>query len=210
MYSNINGLQCKKESLLSVVEEKQPTVIALVETKLAEKEEFKVPGYETKKMNRDEHGGGVMLLVKEELKNIIVEIDENKEVGEAKWITIDNGRNRIRMGILYAPQENKTPVKKLKVMYRNLQDQIRKAKKENQEVLLMGDFNCKVGDVIPGNTEEVTKGGKMLMKMVDKLDLQLINAQEECEGIWTRVEKDKKSVLDYVIMENEGEKMVKK
>ncbi len=210
LYSNINGLQCKLDSLLSIIEEKQPTIVALVETKLAEKEEFEVPGYVTKQMNRDENGGGIMLLVKEELKNIIVEVDEKKEVGEAKWVAIDNGRNRIRLGILYAPQENKTTIKQLKVMYKGLKDQIWKAKKEKQEVLLLGDFNCKVGDAVPGNTEEVTKGGKILIKMVDKLGMELINAREECEGIWTRVEKNKKSVLDYVVMGNEGAKLVKR
>ena len=210
LYSNINGLKSKVTSLLTIIEEQQPTVIALVETKLGQTEDFEVPGYVTKKMNRDENGGGVMILVKEELKNIIVEVDEKKEVGEAKWISIDNGRNRIRLGILYAPQENKTSVKKLKIMYRQLKEQIKKSKKENQEILLLGDFNCKVGKAVPGNTDEISKGGKILMEMIDKLDLNLLNAKDECEGTWTRVENEKRSILDYVIMENEGSKLVKK
>ena len=153
---------------MSLVEEKEPTVIALVETKLARDDSFEIPGYTTKKMNRDENGGGVMMLVKEELRNIVVEVEENKEVGEAKWITIDNGRTHIRFGVLYAPQENKTGAKELKIIHKGLKEQIKKAKAGNQEVILVGDFNCKVGEIVPGNYEEMSKGGKMMCKMINK------------------------------------------
>ncbi|NQY07805.1 MAG: hypothetical protein HRT68_16805, partial [Flavobacteriaceae bacterium] len=42
---------------------------------------------------------------------------------------------------------------------------------KDEKVLIAGDFNCKVGDVIEGNREEVSKSGKMLLKMVKEEQL---------------------------------------
>ena len=52
----------------------------------------------------------------------------------------------------------------------------------------MGDFNCKVGKIVSGNTEEISKGGKKLVKMVNKMGLKIINASKKCKGTWTRME----------------------
>ena len=40
LYSNINHLKSKMESLKSIADESKPTIIVLAETKLAEKEEI--------------------------------------------------------------------------------------------------------------------------------------------------------------------------
>ena len=46
-YNNINGYTSKKESLEEIVKTVQPDLIALCETKLGEKEEVDIEGYET-------------------------------------------------------------------------------------------------------------------------------------------------------------------
>ena len=55
LYSNINGIKSKSESLKNIVEEKKPTVVMLVETKLEIEDDFKIEGYTTHKMNRNEN-----------------------------------------------------------------------------------------------------------------------------------------------------------
>jgi exonuclease III len=209
LYNNINHLKSKIEALENAVEETKPTMIVLVETKLPEKEEFKLDGYYTMPINRNENGGGVMLLVKEELENISVIVEQSREVAETMWVVISNGRNNIRMGIVYAPQENKTSVEQLKIMYKKLEDQIKEARTKKQNVLLVGDFNCKVGKKIEGNTEEISKSGKRLLKFADKMGLKIMNSSKACEGTWTRVEGCKKSVLDYIMINEEDEELVK-
>ena len=208
LYSNINGIKSKSESLKNIVEEKKPTVVMLVETKLEIEDDFKIEGYTTHKMNRNENGGGVMILVKEELKNITVEVADRNEIGEAKWISINNGRTNVRIGVLYAPQEHRTSVQQLKIMYNDLKEQIQKAKINKQEVLLIGDFNAKVGELVTNNHTEVSKSGKLLIKLLDSMHLKLMNTSSSCNGLWTRTEKKKKSVIDYVIMDEEGEDLV--
>ena len=209
LYNNINHLKSKAEALEKVVEEIDPTVVILVETKLPEEEQYTLDGYTPLQMNRNEYGGGVMLLVKEELENISVVVERDREVAEIMWVAMSNGRNKIRIGIVYAPQESKTKVEQLKVMYKKLEEQVKKAKTMGQNVLLVGDFNCKVGNMIEGNTEEISKSGKRLLKFVDKLGLKIMNRSKVCDGTWTRVEGNKKSVLDYFIINEEDEELVK-
>ena len=115
------------DSLQNIIEETKPSVIALVETKLEEKQEIQIDGYYPVPMSRDINGGGVLILVKKELENITVTVEKNKEVGEALWVTLSNGRNSIRMGVVYAPQESKTDLAKLKIMYKGLKEQIKQA-----------------------------------------------------------------------------------
>ena len=198
------------ESLKSIANECKPTIIALAETKLGEKEEIEMEGYTPYPMNRNEHGGGIMLLVKEELEHIAVEVDKQKEVGEVMWITLSNKRNNIRLGVVYAPQESKVKVDKLSHMYKEIKKQIKEAKNRKQDVLIVGDFNCKVGTAITGNTEEITKGGKLLKELIKSHNLKLLNTSKKCTGLWTRMEGEKKSVLDYVIIDADNEDLVKK
>ena len=208
MYSNINHLKSKMESLKSILEETKPAVVALVETKMAEKEKMEMEGYTPYPLNRNQHGGGVLLLVKKELKNLVVVVQEQIEVGEVMWITLSNNRNNIRIGVVYAPQE-KVKVEELKIMYKSIKEQIKEAKAKKQEVLIVGDFNCKVGDIVPGNTEEITKGGRLLMELVKSQNLKILNTSKKCTGLWTWVKGEKKSVLDYMIIEAENEDLVR-
>ena len=54
-------------------------------------------------------------------------------------------------------------------MYNNISKQISIAQEERQQVLILGDFNTKVGTYIEGNKPAVTKGGRQLMKMAKKI-----------------------------------------
>ena len=197
------------DSLKRIIEEESPSVVILVETKLGEEEKMDIEGYEPFPMNRDENGGGIIILVKDQLKNIVVVVEKNREVGESMWLTITNGKINIRLGVVYAPQE-KTNLKELRKMYKGISNQLKEAKNRNQNLLLVGDFNCKVGNkVIKGNTEKLSKGGKLLVEMAKKQDLKIMNGSEKCQGTWTRTDGKKSSILDYVIVDKDDEELVK-
>ena len=68
--------------------------------------------------------------------------------------------------------------------------------------------NCKIGDIIKGNRKDVTQGGKMLLKMTDVHNLTILNKTDKCQGLWTRTEGKYKSVIDYMIVDDESEKTV--
>ena len=62
--------------------------------------------------------------------------------------------------------------------------------------------------MIKGNTEQVSKGGRILIEMTKKQDLKILNASEKCQGKWTRTDGKKTSILDYVIMEKDDAELV--
>ena len=74
---------------------------------------------------------------------------------------------------------------------------------EEKQQKLIGDFNCKAGNLIRGNTEQVTKGSSILMKMINRKQLYLLNTDRRCKGVFTRTQgTDPPSVLDYAMIRN--------
>ena len=107
---------------------------------------------------------------------------------------------KIKVGVIYTSQEGVTPNKELKKLYTSITKEIIKAKEENQQSIIMEDFNAKIGDRIKGNMSTVTKGGRQLLKMIDKYDMKIVNEEQEiCKGLWTREQRKDKSVIDYMI-----------
>ena len=174
-----------------------------------EEEKIEVDGYDTSLRNdRDKDGGGILIGIQNQLKGIITVVEKHSGVEESLWITLDNKQVAIRLGVIYAPQESRTSKEKYKEMYEHLEEQILLAKQKNQKLLLMGDFNCKIGNVIKGNTTEVSLAGRIFNKMIEKNKLLVLNGLERCNGIWTREEGGSRNILDYVIIDQGDEDAV--
>ena len=109
-----------------------------------------------------------MIGVKDELSHVTVETEQITEEYQTLWIKIDNSKNKINIGCLYAPQENKTKVGTLNKMYEHVKAHIKKSRQDNERIIITGDFNAKVGDMIKDNTDETSKSGKILKRMVLK------------------------------------------
>ena len=80
-------------------------------------------------------------------------------------------------------------------MYKDIEDKVQEARIQDMNILLLGDFNCKVGKVIQDNHEEVSKGGRLMLKMIEEAKMELINASGKCCGKWTREEGGKNRLL---------------
>ena len=104
------------------------------------------------------------------------------------------------MGVIYGPQENVMPNSELKKLYESISDQVEIGKVNNQQTVILGNFNAKIGNYIKNNKETITKGGRHLKRLVDKQNLCIVNGESnKCEGLWTRVQGEEKSVIDYLI-----------
>ena len=90
-------------------------------------------------------------------------------------------------------------------MYEHVKARINKVKQDNERILITGDFNAKVGDFIPGNKTEVTKSGKLLLKMALEQELMMVNKSTKCQGKWTRILGEEQSILDYFLIFQEDE-----
>ena len=85
-------------------------------------------------------------------------------------------------------------------MYQDIREQIKIGKEEKQQILIIGDFNAKIGEAIEGNKTQVTKGGRQLLKLANKENMIILNTvKEKCKGVWARVQGEEKSITDYVL-----------
>ena len=204
IYCNVRGLKSKERCVATLLQETNPKVFCAIETHLAGKEEkMEFEGYATHRLDGTNDSKGILIAIKEELESVTVELEDFTEVGQIKWLKIDNTRVKLRLGVVYAPQESRTLNKELKKMYENIEKNAAEAEEERSLFVVMGDFNCKVGSYIRGNNETVTKGGRLLMKMTSNNDLDIVNTSEKTEGLWTRIQGKEMSVLDYVVVNKE-------
>ena len=125
---------------METISDCQPISMRLVETHLQKEEEIRIPRYsQIFRNDRSGNSGGIMLAVKENIKTVTLEVAQEKKVGQSLWILLDNNRSKIRIWVIYTPQENVTLNIELKVMYNNISKEISIAQEERQQVLILGD-----------------------------------------------------------------------
>ena len=216
LLNNVRGLKTKMTTTKRIIEEEKPVMFALVETKLRKNDviETEFPDYKMERVDRDEDGGGVLIAIRKTLKQTWITTKECKQHNcDMLWVKMDNNKIRMKIGIVYMPQESRTKVDTLKEIYSVIEAEIFEAAEGNYHLLLLGDLNCKIGKStieIKGNTDQVTKGGRLLLQMVKRCRLAIGNAQDVCQGLWTRIEGNERSVLDYVIMFEDDIDMLRK
>ena len=62
-----------------------------------------------------------------------------------------------------------------------LNQKLKNARKMEQHIIVMGDMNCKIGDLIDGNKEEISKGGNIMIKMIKENNMIILNSLENVE-----------------------------
>ena len=105
MQNNVRGFKSKEVMIRRIVMEENPVIVALSETKLTKDDpEIKIPGYLSPRVDRDEEGGGVMMMYKESLDHIMVEVARYKlHQAEMLWHRLDNGKIQMKIGVVYMP-----------------------------------------------------------------------------------------------------------
>ena len=95
-------------------------------------------------------------------------------------------------------------------MRKDIREQRKIGKEEKQQILILGDFNAKIGEAIEGNKIQVTKGGRQLLRLANKENMIILNTvKEKCKGVWTRVQEEEKSIIDYVLTDASSANTVK-
>lgn len=87
-FVNIRGWKSKKESIESIIEELKPDIVGIVETHLERNEKVEVEGYTTLRNDRNEEGGGILLMAKEIYKETIIEVERTNDTVEGIWVTM--------------------------------------------------------------------------------------------------------------------------
>ena len=204
MYANANGICSKTNSLTQITKTAKPHIFAITETKIEGKPPI-IEDYEWITKDREgRKGGGVALLIRKDIINNTIKIDNLEDHDmEILWIKIKSKNNNIAIGTYYGPQEN-APREEIRRQYAQLTNQITKLQ-QNHSVILAGDFNAKISITKPNITQTTSPNGKELEKLLTTTKMNPISTNA-INGTWTRVNRNntqEKSIIDYILISNE-------
>ena len=127
---------------------------------------------------------------------------------ESMWVIISNNKIKLRIGLIYAPQESKVNKIVINNMYQEIKEQKLEADKNKEIFMILGDFNCKIGQNVKNSNNIVSKYGENLIQVTKNENLKILNNNKNAKGTWTRIEGNCKSVIDYILISAENEKSI--
>ena len=212
---NFSGLcsQRKQKEVSEVLNKLKLDIVAAQESWEREDSVIEVQGYkwfgEPRKIQNSKKGeGGVGFLIREYLL-AEVEFNTNINLEESAWIKVRGGRGKesLYIGCVYMPTTTAS-VSMMDACYKNLKEDVL-IFKENGKVMLLGDFNARVGtaseiDEVIGMFGEETSNnnGEKLVSFLTEVDLVSCNGRTFVMAPeWARIRPGlkQKSIIDYIM-----------
>ena len=194
----------KADSPYQLTEEQYIDILLLAETKVYTNTAINIKGFQSFYVVRGRNtGAGLCICIRHGLFQSVM----NDSCNKAEFITVrlngntSNDHNRIILA--YSPQEN--DIQGVIDFYQNLSVQIGRAHLNGDNVILVDDFNDKLGsEIIGGDAYPMSSSGKLLYEFHTKYNLHLLNASDVCTGVLTRIQhcegKIEKSTIDYLFL----------
>ena len=216
---NIRGLNSKKSSLESILSSLNPSPNLLVISESHMKFETKanIPGYSSYSRNRkDKSQGGIVTSVRDDESIDCLKVTEGQDCNEFIITRHSKFQTPINVINLYSCQENRTAVNVIRDQWQEIVEEVVKIEAKKENLIIIGDFNKHVGDIIEGNHSKITEGGRLIRELLNNGDYVLLNSltSKIKGGPFTRVEPsdpdndDKKSCIDFIIASSDLVKYV--
>ena len=215
---NFSGLcsERKQNEVAEVLKRNNIDVVAGQESWEKEDSRISVDGYKwfgkPRLVQGSQRGeGGVGFLVKDCLVSG-VEFIKDVKYEQSVWMRVkgERGRSTLFLGCIYMPTDS-VAVSVVDASYDNLKEDVL-AFREKGQVVLLGDFNARVGksydldDVIGIFGEDTSNSsGNRLISFLNEVELVICNGREfTLEPQWTRVRPsmDQMSIIDYIITDS--------
>ena len=143
---------------------------------------------------KDKKGGGLLMLYEVGGGILVEKIDCPYSDILVTVVEIDKVKMMIVMVYLDTREQDRN-----ERIYEEL-DKVMENKRDDLDCLTMGDFNGHVGFL---GDYETNVNGVRLLNFGEKRGLVILNADDKCEGVYTRVQGETRSVLNYYLV-NEG------
>ena len=204
MYANVRGLKGKKVGITELIQQQEPHIFLMTETQLRSDMTESFVGHTFFHRKREgKVGGGVGTLVKNDFRHNIAPHISDRPI-EIMWLSIfRNGDTPLIIGVYYGKQESRTSRDEIDREMTFLEEELIDMKNDG-EILLLMDGNARIG--ILG--EPISRNGKCLLNVFEKLNLHVINNSETCTGKITRVNtknNTETSAIDFAVV-SEGAK----
>jgi len=139
----------------------------------------------------DKRGGGLMFVWRQ---------DEGLEIEKIQNESPDILAVRVRVGsldfvavLVYADTRD---MDRNRTLYGHLNELTREVSEVPK--VIMGDFNAHVGFL---GDHPLNANGELMLRFMEDWNLVMLNAHENCEGLYTRIQGLERSVLDYYLVD---------
>ena len=195
MYTDIDGLMSRKLELKDNLREKKPDVVCLTETKLSDDIQVKIEDdtYNVwRKDRKARKGGGVMILIRSNIKVTKVEYGKGKAEVLSVQIKEMNGETH-KIVVAYVPPKTRCwTTEDHEELLKNTLESLEQITKNSRRVLIAGDFNCsEVNWELFEAEDENTWGNRLLTLALNNMMIQWVKEN-------TRYRDDKPSRLDLI------------
>ena len=143
----------------------------------------------------DKKGGGLLIAFKE---NSWLQVDQMETKNADLLYAIMKACNTtIHLVLVYFSIPNKPEDKARNKELRKEIEAILDGREENNEAaILMGDFNGHLSILGPQRQDE---NGTMVMELINNFQLNLLNIDQACQGMYTWTRQEQKSIIDFVL-----------
>ena len=177
LVTNVRGFNSKRLVFQNIVKSSDIDVFFISETHMYEGIYPKIEGYTVVGRNRERKNskGGIAIAVKDEYKEYIVKLGEGTEPNEYIVIKLTCFQPELVLAVYYGNQEGTTKQGTIEQNLIELFSFLNTQLEKGNDLILAGDFNVHVGEAIRNNDPAVSKGGKLLIKLVMELGLDFAN-----------------------------------
>jgi len=143
---------------------------------------------------KDKKGGGLMILYrKDDLLKMEISQREttNSDILAVKVVV---GCLKVLIALVYIDVKDKE--RNLKI-YEDLNIIMQDTPMDYGKII-MGDFNAHVGFL---GEQRLNINGELLLHFMEKWNLVMLNADDRCEGQYTRIDRNEYSVIDYMLVD---------
>ena len=183
-------------------------MITLNETLYKGNKKLLIDGFKTYPRNRSGNsGGGIVTAVVSDENDNTVKVKEGE--GNDEFIITRHSQFLTPVNIInvYGESECRTRNNEIEERFNRLLGEITKIESEGELVILIGDLNKHIGDLVQGNSSKVSYGGKLLRDFLEEKEYVLVNSMSKViGGPFTRYDpsvpnrNDMKSCLDLIII----------
>ena len=171
-------------------------MILLTETKVYTKSAINIKDVQGFSVVRDKNmGGGIFLDIRHGLYETVM-IDSGDK---AQFVTVrltDKDFN-VQIVLVYGPQENDLEDVR-ESFYHDVSVQIQTAYLNGDSVVLVGDFNAKLGhSVVQNDIHSMSKNSELLFDMFNNYNMKLLNSSKFCTGTFTRIHRYKQKIEKF-------------
>jgi len=208
-FNNVNRVKSKLYDIRKLIVEQNIDIFGIDETFLENEECINVNGFNWYGKNRiGKGGGGIGMLVSDK----IVVVDDNicnstSDNLERLWIRVKISGIFINICVAYFPVEGADP-DLTDELYNQLLSEIIQLEEEcninneNPKILIMGDFNGRIGNKIYGGDPILNSNGERLLNFCNDASLDIVNCSRKTEGKITWVRHSQSSCIDYFLSSN--------